>query len=93
MKRFMITVCLLILTAKPVMACIEDHDKGTGWFEEQTSRWSSYRNGTSAMHLDMLMDVSLFAGGSGALILVGVLFRATSQAARQTDSVQTSYSQ
>jgi hypothetical protein len=86
MKRSMITVCLLLLTAGPVRACIEDHDTGSGWFDQQTSRWAAYQTGANAKHQDRLMNVSLFAGGSGVLILVGVLFRATYRAASPTSS-------
>ena len=66
MKRSMIAVCLLLLSPSHVIACIEDHNAGAGWFDQQTSRWSSYGNAAQAMQRDMLMDVSLFAGGRGS---------------------------
>ena len=90
MKRSMIAVCLLLLSPSHVMACIEDHDAGSRWFDQQTSVWSSYGNDTHSMNRDVLMNVSLFAGGSGVLILVGVLFRAMCRVGPQADSLQLS---
>lgn len=90
MKRSMIAVCLLLLSPSHVIACIEDHDAGSRWFDQQTSVWSSYGNDTHSMNHDVLMNVSLFAGGSGVLILVGVLFRAMCRVGPQADSLQLS---
>jgi hypothetical protein len=76
MKRSMIAVCLLLLSPGTVMACIEDHNTGAGWFDQQPSGWTSYVTGAQALHRDRLLDVAFFAGGLGAVILVGVSYRA-----------------
>jgi hypothetical protein len=80
MKRSMIVVCLLLLPPGGVMACYEDHSAGAGWFDEQTSRWSSYGSLAEALYRDRLMGVSVFAGGSGIAILVGVFIQARCRA-------------
>ena len=48
MKRSMIAVCLLLLSPGTVMACIEDHNTGAGWFDQQSSGWTSYGTGAGA---------------------------------------------
>ena len=83
MKRSMIAVCLLLLSPSRVIACYEDHNAGAGWFDQQTVRWSSNGNSAQTMLRDTLMDVSLFAGGLGFVILLGVLVRAMIQASGQ----------
>ena len=83
MKRSMIAVCLLLLSPDTVMACIEDHNPGAGWYDQQPSGWSGYGAGAQALHRDRVQDVSLFAGGLGVTILVGVLFRAMCQASQK----------
>jgi hypothetical protein len=82
MKRSMIAVCLLLLSPSRVIACYEDHNAGAGWFDQQTLRWSSNGNAAQRMQRDTLMDVSLFAGGLGVVILLGVAVRAMIQATR-----------
>jgi hypothetical protein len=86
MKRSMIVVCLLLLSPGQVMACIEDHNPGAGWFDQQPSGWSDYGAGAHSLHRDRVQDVSLFAGGLGVTILVGVLFRAMCQASRRASA-------
>jgi hypothetical protein len=76
MKRSMIAVCLMLLSPGTAMACIEDHNTGAGWFDQQPSGWNSYSTGAQALHRDRLLDVAFFAGGLGALLLVGVSYRA-----------------
>jgi hypothetical protein len=80
MKRSLIAVCLLLLSANSVMACVEEHNTGAGWFDQQPSGWASYGTGAQTMHRDRLLDVALFTGGLGALILVGVAARAVCRA-------------
>jgi hypothetical protein len=87
MKRLMIAVCLLLLAPSHVMACIEDHNTASGWFDRETARRASSGAGANASDHDWLTEVSLFAGGLGVLILVGVLFRATFRAAQRSDAV------
>jgi hypothetical protein len=82
MKRSMIAVCLLLSSPSTVMACYEDHNAGPSWFDQQTLYWPGYGNGALAMPRDKLMVVSLVAGGSGVVILLGVLVRAMIRAAR-----------
>ena len=82
MKRSTIAVCLLLLSPSGVMACYDDHNTGPGWFDEHTPRWSTYGSVPQTMHRDKLMEVSLFVGGLGVVILVGVAIRAKRQAAR-----------
>jgi hypothetical protein len=83
MKRSLIAVCLLLLSPSSVMACIEDHNTGAGWFDQQPSGWTTYGTGAQALHRDRLLDVALFAGGLGAVILMGVAYRATCLAPRR----------
>jgi hypothetical protein len=83
MKRSLIAVCLLLLSPSSVMACFEDHNTGAGWFDQQPSGWTSYGSGAQAQHRDRLLDVALFAGGLGAVILMGVAYRATCLATRR----------
>jgi hypothetical protein len=83
MRRLLFAVCLLLLTPSPVMACYEDHKAGAGWFDEPSSRWSNYGIGAQAAQRDRLMDVSVFAGGSGVLILLGVCMRSFLRAAQR----------
>jgi hypothetical protein len=83
MKRSMIAVCLLLLSPSRVIACFEDHNAGAGWFDQQNLHWSSYGNAAQAMQRDKLLDVSLIAGGSGVVILLGVMIRAKVQSARR----------
>ena len=83
MKRSMIAVCLLLLSPSTVMACIEDHNTGAGWFDQQPSGWTSYGTGAAALHRDRLLDVALFAGGLAGVILMGVAYRAICGAPRR----------
>jgi hypothetical protein len=83
MKRSMIAVCLLLLSPSRVIACYEDHNAGAGWFDQQTVRWSNNGNSAQTRLRDTVMDVSLFAGGLGFVILLGVLVRAMIQASGQ----------
>jgi hypothetical protein len=83
MKRSMIVVCLLLLSPGGVTACIEDHNPGAGWYDQQPSGWSGYGVLGQGLHRDRVQDVSLFAGGLGITILVGVMFRAMCQASRK----------
>jgi hypothetical protein len=80
MKRSMIAVCLLLLSPGSVMACIEDHNTGAGWFDQQSSGSTSYGTGAQALHRDRLLDVALLAGGMGAVILVGLSYVAMCRA-------------
>jgi hypothetical protein len=89
MNRSMIAVCLLFLTPGRAMACIEDHNSGAGWFDPQPSAWSGFGPGTQSLQRDRVQDVSLFALGLGATILVGVLFRAMCQASRMASASDT----
>ena len=82
MKRSMIAVCLLLLSPSSVIACVEDHNPGVGWADQRPMRWSIYGNGAESMGSDRLVDVSLVAGVSGAVILLGVVVRAIVRSAR-----------
>jgi hypothetical protein len=81
MRRSMIAVCLLLLSPSTVLACDEDHSPGAGWFDRQPPVWSSYGTGAEALHRDRALDVALFAGGLGVVILAGVCYRAMRAAA------------
>jgi hypothetical protein len=76
MKRSLIAVCLLLLSPNAILACFEDHNPGAGWLDQQRSSGSSYGTGAQALRRDGLLDVALFAGGLGGVILVGVSYRA-----------------
>jgi hypothetical protein len=89
MKRSMIAVCLLFLPPGQAMACIEDHNPGSGWLYEQPSEWASFNASSQLPHRDRVQDVSLFALGLGATILVGVLFRAMCSASRTASASET----
>jgi hypothetical protein len=89
MKRSMIAVCLLVLTPGQAMGCIEDHNPGSGWFDSQPSEWASLSASGQVPQRDRVQDVSLFALGLGATILVGVLFRAMCQASRTASASET----
>jgi hypothetical protein len=82
MKRSMIAVCLVVLSPGGVKACIEDHNPGAGWFDQQPSGWTSYDTGAQVLHRDRVQDVSLLCGGLGVTILMGVFFRAMCQSSR-----------
>ena len=88
MRQSLIAVCLLFLTPASVMACYEHDDPGAGWIDDQSSRWSYFGMGAKAGQQDRLLDLSVFAGGSGMLILLGVgmrtLLRAAPRAAVET---------
>jgi hypothetical protein len=83
MRRFLIAICALLLTPSSVMACYEDHKAGAEWFDEPSSNWIKYGMGAHAAQRDGLMDVAVFAGGSGVLILLGVGIRTHLRAARR----------
>jgi hypothetical protein len=83
MKRSMIAVCLLFSLPSTVIACYEDHNAGPSWFEQQSLHWSGYGIAGQSMQMDKLMDVALAAGGTGALVLLGVVVRAMIRAARR----------
>ena len=83
MRRSLIAVCLLLLSPSSARACYEDHKAGAGWFDERPSQWSNYGIGAQAAQRDKLMDVAVFAGGSGVLILLGVFMRTLLNAARR----------
>ena len=82
MRRSLIAVCLLLLTPSSVQACYEDHNAGEGWFDEHSARWSNYGVRARAAKRDRLLDMSIFAGGSGVLILLSVFMRTLLRAAR-----------
>ena len=82
MKRSMIVVCLLLSSPSTVIACYEDHNAGPSWFDQQSLQWSGYGSAAQAMQRDKLMVVSLVAGGSGVVILLGVFVRTMIRAAR-----------
>jgi hypothetical protein len=81
MKRSMIAVSLLLLSPGEVIACYEDHGAGAGWFDQQTMRWSGYGNAGQATQTDKLLEMSLAAGVSGVVILLGVVVRTMIRAA------------
>jgi hypothetical protein len=83
MRRSMIAVCLVLVSPSPVLACIEDHNPGAGWFDQQPSGWSSYGTGARALPRDGVMDVALLAGGLGVVILAGLSYRAMCLAPRR----------
>ena len=58
------------------MACIEDHNTGAGWFDPQPTGWAHYGTGGRALYRDRMLDVAFFAGGLGAVMLLGVSYRA-----------------
>jgi hypothetical protein len=89
MKQSMIAVCLLVLTPGRAMGCIEDHNPSSGWFDPQPSEWAGYGTEVQSLHRDRVQDISLFALGLGATILVGVLFRAMCQASRIASASET----
>ena len=76
MKRSMIAVCLLLLWPGPAIACYDDHKASAGWIDEQPGRWSGYGIVAQAGQSGRLMGLSLFAGGSGVMILLGLIGRA-----------------
>ena len=87
MKRSMIAVCLLLLWPGPAIACYDDHKASAGWIDEQPGRWSGYGIVAQAGQSGRLMGLSLFAGGSGVMILLGLIGRAWLHPARTaTDS-------
>jgi hypothetical protein len=85
MKRSMIAVCLLLLSPGTVIACLEDHNAGAGWFDVQLPRYAGYGTDGRAMQRDRLIDMALFAGGAGVLIVFGVVGRAMFLSARRTE--------
>jgi hypothetical protein len=87
MRRSLIAVCLVLLAPLSVKACYEDHNPAAGWAEDKRPFWSNYGIGAEGVQRDRLMDVSMFAGGSGVLILLGVSLRAFLLAARR-DAVE-----
>jgi hypothetical protein len=82
MKRSMIAVCLLLCSPSTVMACSEDHN--AGWFDQQTLRWSGYGSGGEATQSDRVLVLSLMAGASGVLMLLGSVACAAMRAGGQT---------
>ncbi len=82
MKRSMIAVCLLVCSPSTVMACSEDHN--AGWFDQQTLRWTGSGSGGQATQSDRVMVLSLMAGASGVLMLLGSVAWAAMRAGTQT---------
>ena len=80
MKRSMIAVCLMLLSPERLMACIEDHNSGAGWIDQQPSSWSHYSTWEQVAHRNSVQDISLFVGGMGLTILTGAFYRATRRA-------------
>ena len=81
MRRSLIAVCLLLLTPSSVQACYEDHNA------VRAGSMSILRGGritelAQAAQRDRLLDMSIFAGGSGVLILLSVFMRTLLRAAR-----------
>ena len=44
MKRSMIAVCLLLLSPARVLACVEDHNPGAGWYRSAAFRLVDLRH-------------------------------------------------
>jgi hypothetical protein len=85
MRRFVIAICALLLAPSSVMACYEDHGLGAGWFDDGSSNWTKYGTGARPAQRNKLMDLSIFAGGSGVLILLGVGMRTLLRSAQQPE--------
>jgi hypothetical protein len=79
----MIAAGLLIsLGPCSVLACDDDHKAQTQWLADQPSSWRNYGLSGKTSEQDQLPAMSLIAGGSGAIILLGALTASYAHAAR-----------
>jgi len=82
MRFATIAVCLLLVSASPVMACFEHSPEQTGWFHETPSwSWEAAWSHVEGTEWDGQLGPWLLGTGSAAVALVGVSFRAFTRAA------------
>jgi hypothetical protein len=79
MRLATIAVCLLVLSPRPVLGCIDHEAQRTGWFHEMRSSAASFA-GDGAGEPGM-SGFWLLGAGSASVALVVVSFRAFSRAA------------
>jgi hypothetical protein len=79
MRLSMIAVCLLVLSPRPVLGCIEHEAQQTGWFHEMPSSYARFTGGGA--EAPGMLSLWLFGAGSASVALVVVSFRAFSRAA------------
>jgi hypothetical protein len=84
MRLSMIAACLLLVSASPVLACIEHGPEQTGWFQEMpSSSWETTWSRVERTWWYGMPGAWLFGAGSASVALVGVSFRAYTRAAGQ----------
>jgi hypothetical protein len=79
MRLSTIAVCLLVLSPRPVLGCIEHEAQQTGWFHEMPSSYASFAG--EGGEAPGMPDLWLFGAGSASVALIAVSFRAFSRAA------------